>query len=304
MKRAFLTGLVVVGVLAFTGCSDKNSNKMITGRVIDHYLKGATVTTASGQKATTDKWGRYTLVATGEAITAKGGVDIATGEKFLGVLKSPAGSRVTNSLTTMTQSLVEEGKSLEEAKKETKKRLGVPENVDITSFDPIEALAKNPNSTTAKTTLAKQAQVQAVLNSVAEMLSETNVTPEKAFEEAAKALTKSITAPEDMQDATKIETIIKETAKEVGKEDVVAQKAAEVASKVAAVSALIEDAKENDPKELIKTAEAAVKVASEVAKNPDSVEDVRDVVETVKETIKETIPPKDAFEEIITGAQG
>jgi len=308
MKRGVLSGLVVVGMLFFTGCSDKSSNKMISGRVIDHYVKGATVS-SGGVSTTTKAYGEFSIEDTGEPLVAQGGVDIATGDPFIGKLKAPAGSKVINSLTNEVQAAVEDkGKSVAEAKKYIKSKFDLPD-VDVTAYDAIEGLVKNPNSSTAKKTLARQAQVQAVLNATAKALqTHADADPKKAFEEASKIILETINKPEDVEKPETVEKILEETAKKVGvKQEVMttlADKAEDIAEKVVEVVAVIEEAVDKDADEFVKTAEAAVKAAEEVAEKPE-VTEVDEVIEQAKETIKETLPPKKIYEEgPTTGAEG
>jgi len=312
MTRGVFSGLVVVGMLFFTGCSDKSSNKMISGRVIDHYIQGASVYTPSGVKANkpTDEWGAFTIEETGEPLIAEGGKDIATKEEFIGKLKAPAGSKIINSLTNEVQAAIEEkGKSLGDAKKYIKSKFDLP-NIDITSYDPIEGLVNNPNSQDAKDTLARQAQVQAVLNATAKALKEhANADPKKAFEEASVVILETINSPKDVEKPETIEKILESTAKEVGvKKEVMntlATKADDFAVKMVDVIKVIEDAKDEDAEKLVKTVEAAVKVAEKVAEEPEKVQDVKVEVNSIEKNITVTLPPKDIYEEgPTTGAEG
>jgi hypothetical protein len=306
MKRVLLSALVGVSILALTGCSDKDEN-LIKGRVIDYYIKDANVTTAT-QKVKSDKYGWYTLKDRGESITAVGGVDIATGEDFLGKLKAPAGSTVVNSFTTLTQVKVENGSSLKDAKAAVKAKFGIDDSVELTTYDPIKALVDNANDSVAKETFAKQAQVQAILNTTAALLKEeAKVDSQKAFETAAKTIMEAVTKPEDIENnVSKVtETVIKETVKEVApdKVDEITPKAEEVAVKIEEIVKQVEETLEEatDPVEIIKTTEAAIAVAQDLTIPPSEVENK---LKELKESISDANITTPLKEETITGAEG
>ena len=306
MKRSILSGLVVVGMLFFTGCSDKSDTKMLNGRVIDHYVQGATIS-SGGSTATSGKYGEFTIRDTGEPLTAEGGVDIATGEKFLGKLKAPAGSKIINSLTNEVQALIEsKGKSITDAKQEIKSKFDLPD-VDVTEYDPIKQLVEKADDATAKKTLARQAQVQAVLNATAKALEEhVNVDAKKAFEEASKVILENINKPDDITPAT-IGEIITETAQNIGvTDDTMTEEVDDIAQKIVDALGVIEEAisENTNAEELIKITEAAIKTVEKVAENPESVEDVESAIETEKEDVNITLPPKEIYEEVTTGAEG
>lgn len=126
----------------------------LTGRAIDGYLKGSTVsiTDRFGKvyTSTTDKDGKYSFSAgTPEgSLTVKGGTDVSTGKAFKGVMKAPEGAKVITPLTTLVQSFIEKGKSPEDAQKAVSKALGFDgANVDLTTLDPIQAVVSSKGTT-------------------------------------------------------------------------------------------------------------------------------------------------------------
>jgi len=165
------------GLLALTeGLSDSG----ITSIVIDGYISGATVfADANGNgvldpgewSAITDEAGNYTLPtdAPSGKIIASGGTDILTGQPFQGVLTAPAGSTVVNPITTLVQSLVESGSTVEEASSTIQKGLGLSDDINPLSYDPLKDLA-NPNaSAEAK---AKALSVQKIALQVSNVVSQ------------------------------------------------------------------------------------------------------------------------------------
>ena len=91
-------------MLSFT-----TSDFVLTGKVVDGYLKGATVfADANGDgiwdpgeaKAITDDNGDFKLTNARGSIVATGGIDLTSNLPFNGTLKAPAGSKVVTPLTT------------------------------------------------------------------------------------------------------------------------------------------------------------------------------------------------------------
>lgn len=86
--------------------------------------------------------------ATDYVITLTGGIDIATGKEFYGVLQAPAGSTVITPLTTVLVAMMEEEGStltLEQAQAKLAKALGFEDLdlLDITQMDPIAGATGN-----------------------------------------------------------------------------------------------------------------------------------------------------------------
>ncbi|MCO4758468.1 MAG: hypothetical protein KC477_10610, partial [Oceanospirillaceae bacterium] len=129
-----------------------NADSMLqtSGKLIDGYIKDATVfLDANGNgvldegetSTTTDANGDFTLIGQG-SLVAFGGTDISTGLAFEGTLRAPEGSTVITPVTTLVQAIVETGKSAEEAEQAVSEALGLPTNVDLKTFDPIEEATK------------------------------------------------------------------------------------------------------------------------------------------------------------------
>ena len=115
----------------FSGCSVVDTDFSQSGVATNGHLSGATVVCeADKSTVTTDANGAYKFpkICAGD-ITVSGGINVDTGEEFLGELKAPKGATTVNSLTTM---MVVGG--LTEA--EVKTSLGLPSSVSLLTTDP------------------------------------------------------------------------------------------------------------------------------------------------------------------------
>jgi methionine-rich copper-binding protein CopC len=131
---------------------------LTTGKAIDGYLKNADVfADANGNgvwdkneaKTTTDSYGNFTLTNAKGALIVSGGTDLSTGQSFKGALKAPAGSSVVTPFTTLLQSFIESGQTLEQAKQSVGKAFGFDATaVDLTTYDPISEFVKAGSTTT------------------------------------------------------------------------------------------------------------------------------------------------------------
>jgi hypothetical protein len=97
-------------------------SKVISGKVVDGYIAGATVTmdlnddricSANEPKAQTNGLGGYSFTAAQNTnngdhmVCASGGVDVSSGNAVIGELKAPAGSTVVTALTSLVQAAVD-----------------------------------------------------------------------------------------------------------------------------------------------------------------------------------------------------
>ena len=180
MTDAFAAGsAVVIGYTDAAGdqttaIQDSAGNDVDTfnsGVVADGYIRGAQIyLDANGNGVAdpdelltgvvTDALGNFVLSAAdnpnGYAIIATGGINIDTGLPNNTALKAPAGSSVINPITTLIQTVVENnvGTSLADAKASVNKALGVSDDLDLTTFDPISSL--NSGDTNATQALGVQ----------------------------------------------------------------------------------------------------------------------------------------------------
>ena len=155
---------------AFAGITDTSkfnfsTAPQITGKIVDGYIKGATVFADANNdgilEKATESWttsdgnGNFVLNnPVGSIVMLGDGVDIVTGKAFTQIMKAPAGSTVVTPATTVMQSLIETGKTEAEAQVLTLQALGLPATTNLKTSDPIANLN---NATTAeeKTIAAK-----------------------------------------------------------------------------------------------------------------------------------------------------
>lgn len=186
MYKTSLISLVTAVVLGTVGCSsgsDSGSDggtsgvlKAYSGIGIDGILVGSTVCIDVNQNNAcdvgeptdpdgTDAQGKFEIPETTKTgpLLLIGGVDNSTGEAFTGSLKAPAGSTVVTPLTSAVQSLVESGKSAEDAEANVKAAMGLTD-VNLTTFDPYAEI-DGVNALKAQEVLAKQTQLQVLVHS-------------------------------------------------------------------------------------------------------------------------------------------
>lgn len=140
---------------------DTTSAGTTTGRAVDGYLSGATVTCdananniadAGEMSTTTNAAGVFTFSsACSSTLLATGGIDIDTSYGFSGVLSAPAGSAFITPLTTL---LAQSNLTAEQLSQ----LLGLPAGFDVTKLDPME----NPGL--HRVTLAVQQILQEIAN--------------------------------------------------------------------------------------------------------------------------------------------
>jgi hypothetical protein len=163
---------------------------------------------------TTDANGAYKFpkICAGD-ITVSGGINVDTGEEFLGELKAPKGATAVNSLTTM---MVVGG--LTEA--EVKTSLGLPSSVSLLTTDPAaESGAAYSNSELFAKAKTVQQLLQTTMDTVATTSSVTDTEAKKAiYATAASSLasqikaapaTKLITAGATVETSTVSEDVVK-----------------------------------------------------------------------------------------------
>ncbi|MDK2411068.1 Ig-like domain-containing protein, partial [Aphanizomenon sp. 202] len=129
-------------------------------------------------QTTTDSTGNFTLEIIGSYdlnkngrldptegyYVATGGKDAITGLPFTGNLRAVAGSTVVTPITTLVSSIVDTGVSLEKASTQVKTALGIPDSVDLGTFNPIAT--ENLGSSEAQKVLTAQVGVQAFIGQI------------------------------------------------------------------------------------------------------------------------------------------
>ncbi|MCR4377239.1 MAG: tandem-95 repeat protein, partial [Rhodospirillales bacterium] len=122
--------------------------RIVSGEVIDGYIEGATVFADANNNGVLDEGevsvrtgtnGSFTLVGGTGPLVMVGGIDVSTGVAFEGVMRAPEGATIVSPLTTLLSSMVDSGKTVEEATALVSQALGITGTVDLMSFDPVEA---------------------------------------------------------------------------------------------------------------------------------------------------------------------
>ncbi|MFM7363821.1 MAG: Calx-beta domain-containing protein [Cuspidothrix sp.] len=130
-------------------------------------------------QTTTDSTGNFTLEISGASYdlnqngridptegyyVATGGKDAITGLPFTGNLRAVAGSAVVTPITTLVSSIVDTGVSLKEALTQVNNALGIPDSVDLVTFNPIST--ENLGSSESLKVLTAQASVQTLIGQI------------------------------------------------------------------------------------------------------------------------------------------
>ena len=259
--------LSTFAALALIGCGSSNdndstddgasnptttpTNQIVRGKVIDDYVKGATVCSdvnGDGKKdegdkpcVATDETGTFVLSGNKRGVSfnfnfsfiATGGVNVGTGEPFLGVFTAPkisekalaSGSMVVNSLTTMIQTIViTTGKSSEEAEKSVKTSLKIDTSVELTTFDAINVLEKGTDKKEkekAKLVLAQQTKVQVIVDiaSAAVYSASSSSNKTAVSMEVFTQVATLIESGKDIGSKENIKTVINKSAEKIFKDE-------------------------------------------------------------------------------------
>ncbi|MEA2073478.1 MAG: hypothetical protein U9O86_07825 [Campylobacterota bacterium] len=254
--RTTLLSLSTALLLGITGCSSggggsddpvtKAVAQTYSGIGIDGILVGSTVCVDGNPTNNkcdegepfdkTDDKGLFEIPATTVTgpLLLVGGVDNSTGQAFTGSLKAPAGSSVVTPLTSAIQSLVEGGKSAEDAEANVKAAMGLTNvDVNLTSFDPYNEVSEN-----AQAVLAKQTQLQVLVHSAtvtvagADDGTDVNSTMSSVFDAIVENFDGATSEVE--LDAEKVTAATKAAADEVYKENPQAKVAAKVVAQTSA----------------------------------------------------------------------
>jgi VCBS repeat-containing protein len=157
--------------LTITAISEENGTELIAstqatievtvtnpheGEIVDGYIVGATVFADANENGILDvgeAWttsganGHFSLIGGSGSLVMFGGSDVSTGLAFEGVLKAPEGSSVITPLTTLIAALVDGGASVSAATDQVAAAFGLDPDVELTTYDPVEAaLASDPDA--------------------------------------------------------------------------------------------------------------------------------------------------------------
>ncbi|MDJ1170090.1 putative Ig domain-containing protein [Roseofilum sp. BLCC_M154] len=137
----------------FNGIQDSNEPGATTDAAGNFTLDISANFDLNGNGTLDPDEGQYVVV---------GGTDAITGQAFTGTLRAVPGSTVVTPLTTLVASLVDTGLTPEAAQTQVKTALGLPSNIDLSTFDPIA----QGGSSAAQAVLAAQVAVQTLVSQV------------------------------------------------------------------------------------------------------------------------------------------
>ncbi|MFH1873504.1 MAG: putative Ig domain-containing protein [Pseudomonadota bacterium] len=166
-------------VAAIQDAAGNDAVSFATGVVADGYIRGAQIYIDTNNNGlpdasealagvVTNANGNFILPAGAPAgvIIATGGVNIDTGVPNVMVFKAPAGSTVLSPLTTLVQTMIAQnpGTSVATASAAVVTALGLAGGTDLTTYDPLAALAANPADAAALTIQKAAAQIATLVD--------------------------------------------------------------------------------------------------------------------------------------------
>jgi len=250
------------------GASSVQTFRILPNLVIDNYIAGATVFFDANKNGildnnepstTTDDSGAYLLDIpdifdtnnNGEfdieegVLVASGGIDTHTGLPLETPVTALPGANVITLLTSLvTDLVVNQGLTPEEANSQVTTALGIPDIIDIDSFDPI--FATNNNEPSGVETFAAMVKTQNVITQTAALLAgATNSSISEITDEVVAAITSEIQSSGSLNltDTEQLETIIEAAATNASAD--VSEIKDEVALVIAEANQLIDNAVEN-----------------------------------------------------------
>jgi len=137
------------------------------------------------------------------------GIDTSTYLPLDTQLSSTPESEVVTPLTTVIAELAQQGTNPETAETQVKSALGLPADVDLDSYDPLEAIANN-NDPKGVAVYAAHAQVQNTIVSIANLISGASNTPknEIASSVIAAVANQIKSGTLDLSNSTQVQAII------------------------------------------------------------------------------------------------
>ena len=146
-------------------------------------------------------------------IIVNDGIDTSTGLLLETPLSSVPGSEVVTPLTTIIAELVTGGSDPETAQTQVKAALGLPEDIDLSSYDPLEAITRDDANGAA--VFAKMVQVQNVIVQASKLVGAgSSLSISEVGSSAIAAIAQQIQSGEtvDLSNPETITTIISATA--------------------------------------------------------------------------------------------
>lgn len=119
-----------------------------------------------------DRNGNGVLVADEAILVVTGGIDKASDLPFSITYKAPPGFSVVTSISTLVAEVATSGISTNQAKEQVAKFLGLPDDLEVSQFEPLKAASEQSGH--AKTFLLKSTQLSNLLNEGSRYLSNTS----------------------------------------------------------------------------------------------------------------------------------
>ncbi|MFA6901216.1 MAG: Ig-like domain-containing protein [Desulfurivibrionaceae bacterium] len=176
----------------------------ISGATIFTDLNGNGFLDLTEPHTTTNINGQFTLpVGSFGRLVASGGYDVTTDLPFLGTFTAPPGSTTINPLTTLVQTLIDRGVQPSLARAWVSSSLGLPANIDLTTFAPLNEIS-GANADAALQILAASVQANNLFYLTASALTNADVTLDMktAFAQVVSALADHITSATSVLDLT------------------------------------------------------------------------------------------------------
>jgi cell pole-organizing protein PopZ len=270
----------------------------LSGTIIDGYVKYAVVSVA-GHTTTTDENGTWSIddvdTATNYVVEAKGGIDTSTGEVFEGVLKGIVDQNNTQSavitpLSTIVTSMVESGKSVEDAESSLSQKLGISK--ESLRHDPIVILSTGDSAQKAeaarviKKALVVQKMAEAISKSASTSTDEQNEVFDSVMDSVADMIADDANESFDAVVAS-TEAITEKTAQKLTTKSTVtsaniSEKLQSANDAIASVVSTIESGIDET------TLATATDATAELNKKAKSIEVVTTLVENAVKTIAES----------------
>lgn len=250
-------------------------NGITHGKLVDGYIAGATIfADANGNgawdegeaKTVTDAQGNFTLANAKGTLIASGGIDLGTNLPFNGVMTAPEGATVVNPITTLQQTLIQQGQSVDQAQATISKAFGISvANLDFDQRDPLEAAYEAGASAAERAEAvymqAVAAKIQNLLVVAAQALTGAvaGLSTADAAKAAGQALADAVSHDADgvvsLADTAVLNEVLKDAAALAG---ATAQQAASIAALAPNFSAIMAD-----------TAKAIDAISADTSMNPD-----------------------------------
>ncbi len=266
----------------------KNLDIIFKGVILDDYVKNAKICIDKNRNDKCDENEDFTLSDSEGRFSfpneyykeiikypfvVEGGIDIGTNKPFKGTFSSPPASPVISIFTTIVNNMVKEGKSKKEANLILQQKLELPQDVEVTNFDPMYLLEHSNNGMLkeiSKKILSKQTQLETIVKMNREVISlvDNSADIKKVSKNLIKNISQKILATPQNQkvdiNSDFISKVLIDTTKEIYKEREVVDKVKIVSTIVSSTTnELIDKAKEEIEKapadlETIKTSDKII----------------------------------------------